>query len=319
MVSLTSYICYHFKVAEVSTDATRARPAEIAKDDEETSSKQRESTSGDKTLETTPSLTKQDSGSQSILAPLVQPLGIQPLQVPSVTDLSGTLDRDTIRQPSSQKVVNVTEAKADKTVENEVGTQENVVITLSEQSSAMKDIAPEDSSREPPSTSEEGGLRWEPSKSRLATIFSETSSESGQSVSFHFSLPKQPLRPLMSTTPPPIQPTHHDTPDSQESGSRRSILPDVVLPVVSETPGMSSQGNLFSYWLSATSQPNEVNSTGIVSQVIMVVLRVQRFLFERRLKIRVSFSNKTTTTVTTQTRELKQTLRRRKRERYLKK
>ena len=253
-----------FKVAtlaEVATDATRARPAETTKDNEETPSKKEESTCGVKTVETTPSLTKQDSGSQSILAPLVQSLGIQPLQVPSVTDLSGTLDRGTIQEPSSQKVVSVTEAKADKTDENEVGTQKNVVITLSEQSSAVKDIAPEDLAREAPSTSEEGGgLRYEPSKSRLATIFSETSSESGQSVSFHFSLPKQPLRPLMSTTPPPIQPTHHDTPDSQESGSRRSIPPDVVLPVVSETPGMSSQGNLFSYWLNATSQPNEVNS-----------------------------------------------------------
>lgn len=276
MVALTSYICYHFKVAtlgEVSTDATREGPAEITKDDEETASKKRESTCDDKTLETIPSLTKQDSGSQSILAPLVQPLGIQPLQVPSATDLSGALDRGTIQEPSSQKVVNVTEVKADKTGENELGTSENVLITLPEQSSAMKDIASADLSREPPSTSEEGGLRWEPSKSRLATIFSETSSESGQSVGFHFSLPKQPLRPLISTTPPPIQPSHHDTPDSQERGSRRSILPDVVLPVVSETPGMSSQGNLFSYWLNATSQSNEVSSTGIISQVIIVVLR----------------------------------------------
>lgn len=84
-----------------------------------------------------------------------------------------------------------------------------------------------------------------PIKSRLpATIFSETSSDSALSGGFHFSLPKEPLRPQVSTTPPPIRPAHYHTPDSV---SRRSIMPDAVLPVVSETPGMSSQGNLTVY------------------------------------------------------------------------
>lgn len=84
-----------------------------------------------------------------------------------------------------------------------------------------------------------------PIKSRLpATIFSETSSDSALSGGFHFSLPKEPLRPQVSTTPPPIRPAHHHTPDSEDRGSRLSIMPDAVLPVVSETPGMSSQGNL---------------------------------------------------------------------------
>ena len=110
-------------------------------------------------------------------------------------------------------------------------------------SSEVKDSVAEDFARGPPNTTQEEGLHWKPTKPRLlATMFSDTSSESGQSGGFHFSLPKQPLRPSLSTTPPPLRPTHHDTLDSQERDSRRSILPD-VLPVVSETPGMSSQGN----------------------------------------------------------------------------
>ena len=92
------------------------------------------------------------------------------------------------------------------------------------------------------STPEKPTPARKPIKSRLpATIFSETSSDSALSGGFHFSLPKEPLRPQVSTTPPPIRPTHQHTPDSDDRDSRRSIMPDVV---VSETPGLSSQGNL---------------------------------------------------------------------------
>ena len=102
-----------------------------------------------------------------------------------------------------------------------------------------------DVSRPELSTPEKPVPARKPIKSRLpATIFSETSSDSALSGGFHFSLPKEPLRPQVSTTPPPIRPAHHRTPDSEDRGSRRSIMPDAVLPVVSETPGMSSQGNL---------------------------------------------------------------------------
>ena len=221
------------------------------------------------------SLTKQDSSSQSILAPLIQPSGIKPLHVPSVAESGAAKGKDLEheqQQPGgSDRVENVVLSRSSPLHEETKGDEssgdvipekepphpstENVTVVsppeqriLVEDSggvvSSMKEDASEDLARRQFSTPEKDVLVRRPIKPRLpATIFSETSSESGPSGGFHFSLPKEPLRPFISTTPPPIRPVRHDTPDSQERGSRRSIIPDVVLPVVLETPGMSSQGN----------------------------------------------------------------------------
>lgn len=234
----------------------------------------------DKPAETTErevvvSLTKQDSSSQSILAPLVQPSGIKPLHVPSVTESGEAKDKNLEQeqpQPaSSDGAENVAlshsspqqkEKKGDERGDDVIPerepphpSSENVtVVSPPEQrilvedsggvASSQKEDASEDLARRQLSTPEKDVPIRRPIKSRLpATIFSETSSESGPSGGFHFSIPKEPLRPFISTTPPPIRPVRHDSPDSQEMGSRRSVIPDVVLSVVSETPGMSSQGN----------------------------------------------------------------------------
>lgn len=218
-------------------------------------------------------LTKQDSSSQSILAPLAKPLGIQPL--PSVTDAQAAKDMELNQeQPDATVLSDVPESvtfssvsshheeeKGDKGDDDVVRESEdshpstdNVAVVsppdqpiLAEDSEGVAPLRKKDTSedlaRQQLSTPEKEVPVRKPIKSRLpSAVFSETSSESGLSGGFHFSLPKEPLRPSMSTTPPPIKLVRHDTPDSQERGSRRSIMPDVVLPVVTETPGMSSQG-----------------------------------------------------------------------------
>ena len=227
----------------------------------------------DKTAETTQkeevvSLTKQDSSSQSILAPLIQPL-------PSVIDAPAAKDKDLEQERPSAKVLsdvaaNVMLSDLSSRREEEKGaksgdefvrdreapqpsTEKVPVVSPPEQPILAEDSeggAPpmekgksEELVRRQLSTPEKDIPARKPIKPRLpAAIFSEPSSESGLSGGFHFSPPKEPVRPVISTTPPPIRPIHHDTPDSQERSSRRSIIPDVVPPVVSETPGMSSQG-----------------------------------------------------------------------------
>ena len=73
--------------------------------------------------------------------------------------------------------------------------------------------------------------------------FPETSSESATGMAFHFSLPRggEPLRPVTCTTPPPRRSTHEAALDSVERGRNDDCVTSVV-PLVSETPGMASQG-----------------------------------------------------------------------------
>lgn len=201
------------------------------------------------------SLTKQDSSSQSILAPLVRPqskvyhapddenrkLNQEKQNVEMSSDLpedladKGGLAIDNVPKgedphPSTDHVAVVTPPENLLLAENSGGG------APSEESGHME------LEKEQLSTPEKDVPARRPTKPRLpAAIFSETSSESATGA-FHFCLPKEPLRPLISTTSPPIRPVRHDTPDSEERSSRSSIIPDVVLPVVTETPGMSSQG-----------------------------------------------------------------------------
>lgn len=215
------------------------------------------------------SLTKQDSSSQSILAALVQPLSSvsraervkdqelnqkqQNVEVPS--DLPKTLAFSSHLLQEEEERGGEGIGDIHERADPHPSTEEVAVVPPPEIPILVEDsggsVPPreegtsEDLAKEQLSTPEKDAQARRPIKSRLpAAIFSETSSESGAG-GFHFSLPKEPLRPLISTTPPPMRPVHHDTctPDSEERGaSRRSIIPDVVLPVVTETPGMSSQG-----------------------------------------------------------------------------
>ena len=110
--------------------------------------------------------------------------------------------------------------------------------------------APLSKQNEPPveqTTNENVTPVRQPIKPRLpATIFSQSSVESGTEAEFHFSIPKdpEPLRPVSSVTPPPMRPVRCDTPYSEERGAGPALLRD-ALPVVTETPGMSSQGSIY--------------------------------------------------------------------------
>jgi len=190
-------------------------------------------------------LTKQDSSSQSILALLVRPqptsegenrkLNPEKQNVEMCADLPENLaDRggiaiDNDPRPSNDRVVVLTPPENFLLAENGGGapSEESGRVELQKEqlSTPEKDFPTRTSTKPRPPVA----------------IFSETSSESAAG-GFHFSVPREPLRPLISTTPPPIRPVRHDTPDSEERGGRLSIIPDVVAPVVTETPGMSSQG-----------------------------------------------------------------------------
>lgn len=249
------------------------------------------------------SLTKQDSGSQSILAPLVQALPSvsraqavndqdmhhkqQNMEVPTALPENRAFSRhslagkeetsnegvDDVREsekphPSPEKVAVIHPPEKPTTPEESGGdarpgehdapddfVQEQLSIPeRGAGPTCRKKDSSEDLEKEQLSATD---IRVrKPIKPRLpATIFSETSSESGAG-GFHFSIPKEPLRPLICTTPPPLRPVRQDTPDSEERSSRRSIIPDVALPVVTETPGMSSQGKfvIVSRYFSITCQ-----------------------------------------------------------------
>lgn len=212
----------------------------------------------DKSAETTQkeevaSLTKQDSSSQSILASLVQPQS-KVFHAPLDGNRKVTLEKHNVKMcgdlPENLAdrgdlvaIDNVPEGE-----DSHPSTDPVTVITppenllLAEKSGGG---APREESghveldEEQLSSSEKDIPARRLTKPRLlVATSSETSSESG----FHFSLTKEQLRPLMSTTPPPIRPVRHNTPDSEERSCRRSTIPDVVLPVLTETPGMSSQG-----------------------------------------------------------------------------
>lgn len=212
------------------------------------------------------SLTKQDSSSQSILAPLLQPLSKvshapadkdqEFHQEQQIMEVPGDLPENLVlsRPPSQREEERGGEA-IDNVQEKEdphpsadnvtvVAPPEDLVLVEDSGGDAppREESAMEEHANEQLSTPEKDDRTSRPVKPLLPTaVFSETSSESGAG-GFHFSLPKEPLRPLISTTPPPIRLVRQDTPDSEERSSRRNIIPDVVLPVVTETPGMSSQG-----------------------------------------------------------------------------
>ncbi|KAL9983788.1 hypothetical protein ACROYT_G006018 [Oculina patagonica] len=212
--------------------------------------------------ETVASLTKQDSSSQSILAPLIKPLPKesrveavkdqeqQNAEVPRDLPEKLVLSRHPL-QGEEERVGEAVDNVHEKEDPHPSTDNVNVVIppeklVLAEDSGGVappkEESATEElANAEQLSTPEKDVQTRRPVEPRLpVAIFSETSSESGIG-GFHFSLPKEPLRPLISTTPPPIRPVRQDTPDSEERSSRRSIIPDVVLLVVTETPGMSSQ------------------------------------------------------------------------------
>ena len=218
-------------------------------------------------------LTKQDSGSQSILAPLGR-------QFPTMALAQDDNDKEqlTMNVPTKAPENLVRSTDGIDEIHRDQGTypftDRGDVIHPPEKTAPVEESggdtqpveqeAPDDLIQEQASIPEKGTeiIFWEkdrsddiekeqsstagvharkPIKPTLpAAIFSESSSDSG--TSFHFSLPREPLRPLTSTTPPPFRPVSPDTPDSEERSSRRSTIPDVALPVVRETPGMSSQG-----------------------------------------------------------------------------
>lgn len=205
--------------------------------------------------EEVPSLTKQDSSSQSILAPLVKPLA-KVSHVETVKDQEQQNVEVPCDLPENLALSHQVGEAVDNVHEKEdphpstdnvtvIAPPERLILAEDSEGGAppREESASEElANAEQLSTPEKDVQTRRPVEPRLpAAIFSETSSESGIG-GFHFSLPKEPLRPLISTTPPPIRPVRQDTPDSEERSSRRSIIPDVVLPVVTETPGMSSQG-----------------------------------------------------------------------------
>lgn len=196
------------------------------------------------------SLTKQDSSSQSILAPLVRP---QSKVSHAPENENRELNQEQQNVEMSEDLPEDLADRGDLAIDNVPKREDTIpstdqvaVVTPPENlllaEAPREESAPEELEKEQLSTPEKDVPARRPTKSRLpVAIFSETSSESATG-GFHFSLPVEPLRPLISTTPPPIRPVRHDTPDSEERSSRRSIIPDVVLPVVTETPGMYSQG-----------------------------------------------------------------------------
>ena len=223
--------------------------------------------------EETGTLTKQASGSQSILAHLRTPL-------PTMALAQGNNDKEqlTVEVPTKAPKNVVRSTEGINEIHREQGThpspdqgdvihppektalaEESGGVTQPVEHEALDDLVQEQASiperetemtfrekdtsddLEKEQSSSAGVCARKPIKPTLpAAIFSEPSSDSG--TSFHFSLPREPLRPLISTTPPPLRPVRQDTPDSEGRSSRRSTIPDVVLPVVRETPGMSSQG-----------------------------------------------------------------------------
>ena len=221
----------------------------------------------DKPTETTPkeevvALTKQDSSSQSILAPLVRPQS-KVLHAPEDenrklnpekqnVEMSGNLpenlaDRGDLaidNVPNSEDPHPSTDQVTVKTPPENLLLAENSGGGAPSEESGRVELE-----KEQLSTPEKEVPVAKLKKQRLpVAVFSETSSESATGA-FHFSFPKEPLKPVTSTTPPPIKPVRYDTPDSEERSSIRSIIPDVVLPVVTETPGMSSQGMSLSFFM----------------------------------------------------------------------
>ena len=211
----------------------------------------------DKSAETTQkeevaSLTKQDSSSQSILASLVQPQS-KVFHAPEDGNRKLSPEKQNVKM-SGDLPENIAD-RGDLAIDNvpkgedsHPSTDPGTVVTPPENlllAETSGGGAPSEGSgrvelgEEQLSTPEKDIPARRPTKPRLpVALNSETSSESG----FHFSVPKEQLRPLMSTTPPPIRPVRYDTPDSEKRSSGCSTIPDVVLPVVTETPGMSSQG-----------------------------------------------------------------------------
>lgn len=200
-------------------------------------------------------LTKQDSSSQSILAPLVKP---QPKVLHASEYENRKLNPEKQNEEMSDNLPENLADRGDLPIDNvrkgedpHPSTDQVTVKTPPEKLVLAENSgggAPNEESgrveleKEQLSTPEKDVPAERLKKQRIpVAIFSETSNESATGA-FHFSFPKEPLKPVTSTTPPPIIPVRHDTPDSEERNSRRRIIPDVVLPVVTETPGMSSQG-----------------------------------------------------------------------------
>lgn len=221
----------------------------------------------DKPTETTPkeevvALTKQDSSSQSILAPLVRPQS-KVLHAPEDenrklnpekqnVEMSGNLPEN-LADRGDLAIDNVPNSEDPHASTDQVTVKappENLLLTENSGGGAPSEESGRvELEKEQLSTPEKEVPAAKLKKQRLpVAVFSETSSESATGA-FHFSFPKEPLKPVTSTTPPPIKPVHYNTPDSEERSSIRSIIPDVVLPVVTETPGMSSQGMSLSFFM----------------------------------------------------------------------
>ena len=200
------------------------------------------------------SLTKQDSSSQSILAALVQP---QPKVIHAQEDENRKLNPEKrnveMTGDLSENLADIGGPVIDNVPKGEdphpsadhvpvVTPPGNLLLAENSGGGApSEERGHVELEKEQLSTPDKDLPTRRPTKPRPpVAIFSETSSESAGG--FHFPVPTEPLRPFISTTPPPIRPVRHDTPDSVERDSRGSIIPDVVLPVVTETPGMSSQG-----------------------------------------------------------------------------
>ena len=231
---------------EVHKEVIVVEPADDAREDKPTETTRKEEVAA---------LTKQDSSSQSILAPLVQPQS-KVLHAPEDEnrklnpekrneEMSGNLPEN-LADRGDLAIDNVPKGEDPHPSTDQVAVKtphENLVLAENARGSAPSEESRRvQLEREQLSTPEKGVSAGRLKKQRPpVAIFSETSSESATGA-FHFSFPKEPLKPVTSTTPPPIIPVRHDTPDSEERSSRRSIIPDVVLPVVTETPGMSSQG-----------------------------------------------------------------------------
>lgn len=254
-------------VVEPADDAREDKPAELIRKEE------------------VASLTKQDSSSQSILAPLVQPqskvfhapedgnrkLNPEKQNVEMSGDLPENLaDRDGM----SFNKVPIGEDSHPST-DPIVTTPENLLLAENSGGGAPSEESGRvELEKEQLSTPEKDIPARRPTKPRLpVAIFSETSSESA--TGFHFSLPKEPLKPLMSATPPPIRPVRYDTPDSEERSSRRSTIPDVVLPVVTETPGMSSQGMI---WTFSFRPSAPLSSFSVTHRIVMYQVNLLSYL-----------------------------------------
>ena len=235
----------------LSQEVIVVEPADDAREEKSAETTQKEEVA---------SLTKQDSSSQSILAPLVQPQS-KVLHAPEDGKRKLTPEKQNVEMSGDrpEHLSDRDDLAIDNVPKGEDSHQSTDPVTvvtppedllLAENSGGG--AASEESERieldeEQLSIPEKDVPARRPIKPRLpGAIFSETSSESAPG-GFNFIVPEEPLRPLISTTPPPIRPVRHDTPDSEERSSRRSIIPDVVIPVVTETPGMSSQGTVLDF------------------------------------------------------------------------